>query len=66
MRDAQADLNPNTSRDRPAAHQNAAVEFAIVTKRVVSHYEVDGYKRRGGREDEGGGLLTPMGHLIQT
>ncbi len=38
-------------------HQNAAVKFAIVTKRVVSYYEVDGYKRRGGREAEGGGLL---------
>jgi hypothetical protein len=24
-------------------HQNAAVDFAIVTKRFVSYYEVDGY-----------------------
>jgi hypothetical protein len=37
--------------------QNAALDFAIVTKRVVSYFEWDGYKRRGGREAEGGGLL---------
>src|SRR5580692_2050728 len=41
-----------------AVHQNTADDFAIVTKRVVSYYEVDGYKRRGGREAEGGGLLN--------
>ena len=26
-----------------AVHQNAAIDFAIVTKRVVSYYEVAGY-----------------------
>jgi hypothetical protein len=26
-----------------SVHQNAAIEFTIVTKRVVSYYEVDGY-----------------------
>jgi Phage integrase family len=49
-----------------SVHQIAAVDFAIVTKRVVSCDEVDGYQRRGGREAEGGALLIHPALFVLT